>query len=434
MNILILGNGARENAIGFCLKKDSDFNGKLFFVNGNGGSNSLGEILNVDENNFEEIAKACVSNNIQMVIVGPEVPLINGLVDFLNNHNDTKNIKIIGPNANGAKLEGSKAFAKEFMAKYKIPTASYKSFSENNLDEAKEYLQSLSSPYVLKADGPAAGKGVLIINDIKEAIESLEQMIIGKKFGDSSTTVVIEEFLQGIEVSYFVLTDGKDFVLLPEAKDYKRIGEEDTGPNTGGMGTVSPVGFANSIFTNKVIDEIIIPTINGLLSEKIQYKGFLFFGLINCNGQPKVIEYNCRLGDPETEVILTRIEKGFYKTLIDCANNNLKSSRSLSVSAKTALCTIVASNGYPDKYEKGIEISLPKILPDNLFVYEAGTINENGIKKSNGGRVLAVTSLAKDIESCREINYSFIDNINFKSKYYRKDIGLDLLKYEIKEI
>jgi phosphoribosylamine--glycine ligase len=422
MNVLIIGSGGREHTIAWKLSQSKKTE-KIFIAPGNAGTHLFCENVNISINNFEEIKSLVLKKNIEMVIVGPEEPLVNGIVDFFINDKTLQNIAIIGPNSLGAQLEGSKAFSKEFMEKYNIPTAKYGNFNIQNIDKAFAFLDSLKSPYVLKASGLAAGKGVLIIDDINKAKLSLKEMFDGK-FGEASQTVVIEEFMKGIEVSYFVLTDSKNFVLLPEAKDYKRIGESDTGLNTGGMGAISPVPFANSEFTEKVISQIIKPTINGLISENIKYKGFLFIGLMNIDGNPKVVEYNVRLGDPETEAILPRINSDLL-ALFEATYNEKLNSFNLEISNKTAATVMLVSGGYPENYEKNKEITGLENITDSL-VFHAGTSLINNKTVSSGGRVIAVTSLANTKAEALEKSFANCNKIKFEGKYYRKDIGFDL--------
>jgi phosphoribosylamine--glycine ligase len=424
MNVLIIGSGGRESAFASSIKKSKLLN-KLYIAPGNGGTYDIAINVSLLENDFEGIAYFCKQKNIELLLVGPEVPLVNGLRDFLEQDIELKNLLIIGPEKAGAQLEGSKAFSKEFMLKYNIPTAAYKIFNGNNIGESSSFLESLSAPYVLKADGPAAGKGVLIIDNLEEAKRELREMILDKKFGESSSQVVIEEFLSGIEVSMFVITDGDSYVLLPEAKDYKRIGNNDTGLNTGGMGAVSPVYFADEKFTKKVIAQIIQPTIDGLKKENISYKGFIFFGLINCEGNPKVIEYNCRMGDPETEAVLPRIKSDILELLKCCGTNNLNKYK-IEIDERSALTVVLASGGYPSNFEKGYPISGINSL-ENSMVFEAGTKFENNVKTTNGGRVMAITCLANNLYEAREIIYKDIEKINYTNKYFRADIGNDLI-------
>jgi phosphoribosylamine--glycine ligase len=424
-NVLILGSGGREHAFAYKISQSKNV-GNLFIAPGNAGTSEFGININISENDFESIKIAVLEKYISIVIVGPEMPLVKGIRNFFLNDELLQNIAVIGPDKTGALLEGSKDFSKQFMIKYQIPTAAYQSFTKNNIEDGFIFLEKLNPPYVLKASGLAAGKGVLIIDNLNDAKNELSEMLNGM-FGESSETVVIEEFLNGIELSVFVLTDGLSYKILPTAKDYKRIGNDDTGLNTGGMGAISPVPFADGSFMKKVEDEIIIPTINGLISEHIDYRGFLFIGLMNCNGQPKVIEYNCRMGDPETEAVLPRIESDFLQHLIAVGNQTLKSEK-IEISNKTAATVVVASGGYPSNFEKGFEISLP-INEDGTIVFHSGTKLQNEKIVTNGGRVLAVTSLHDSIESASKKSYETIKNIQFKNMYYRTDVGKDLLKY-----
>jgi phosphoribosylamine--glycine ligase len=422
MNILILGSGGREHTIAWKIKQ-SEKADKIFVAPGNAGTALMCTNIEVSPENFQDVKREVLENNIELVIVGPEAPLVLGIVDFFKSDESLKNISIIGPDKKGAMLEGSKAFSKEFMYKYNIPTAEYKSFTISEIEEAYKFLETLKAPYVLKADGLAAGKGVLIIDDINEAKTSLKEMLSGM-FGDASKTVVIEEFLDGIEVSYFVLSDGSNYVLLPEAKDYKRIGEGDTGLNTGGMGAVSPVPFANESFTQKVKEQVIDPTINGLANEGIDYKGFIFFGLIKVDGEPKVIEYNVRMGDPETEVVIPRIKSDFLEILLKVSNKKLNEVK-IEFIEETATTVMLVSGGYPENYEKDKEIKGLDLI-DNQTVFHAGTkIKDNKILTS-GGRVLALTSFGNSIEDALNKTFTIAEKINFDKKYYRKDIGFDL--------
>ncbi len=422
MNILIIGSGGREHAIADKIAS-SPLCELLFIAPGNAGTATLGKNIAIDTNDFEAIKSLVVNENINLVMVGPELPLVAGIVDFFSEDDALKNIPIIGPSKQGAMLEGSKAFAKEFMQRHQIPTASYKSFEKNQINEALTYLDSHTIPVVLKADGLAAGKGVLICETIEEAKSEISEMLSGK-FGDASATVVIEEFLSGIEFSVFVLTDGKNYILLPEAKDYKRIGEGDTGLNTGGMGAVSPVPFVDDTLWKKVTKQIIEPTVKGIRDEKISYTGFIFLGLINVNGEPYVIEYNCRLGDPETEVILPRINSDFVEILLAAWNGHL-SDHQLKIDSRSAATIMLVSGGYPGDYEKGKIIkNLDHV--DGSRIYHAGTSIFNGSAITAGGRVLAVTSLASNMQ--RAIDKSLInaERIEFEGKYFRRDIGFDL--------
>ena len=422
MNILIVGSGARESAFIWKLnqsKKDI----KLFSINPNAGAAELSTPIYTKKEDLEFIKSQVVEHKIDMVLVGPEIPLINGIQDFLKNDPSTKKTSVIGPSKKGAQLEGSKDFAKNFMAKYNIPTASYKSFSQAEIQEGLEYLDTINSPYVLKADGPAAGKGVLIIDEIDEAKTQLEDMLLGK-FGESSKTVVVEEFLAGIEMSCFVLFDGKNYKILPYAKDYKRIGENDTGLNTGGMGSVSPVPFLDKKLKQKIEDKIIKPTVNGIKNENIDYKGFIFIGLINVNNEPYVIEYNVRMGDPETQVVLSRLKNDFVDVLTCCENQTLDKI-DFHFDMKTYTNVVLASGGYPEKYEKGKRITgLDDVSESTIF--HAGTIKKDNNIYTNGGRVLSIVSSAPKMKEALRKSYNTISKIDFEGKTFRKDIGFDL--------
>ena len=424
MNILIIGSGAREHA--FCWKiNQSSLCEKIFVAPGNAGTSELATNLEISISDFQAIKNAILSNQIGLVIVGPEIPLINGITDFIENDSELTNVLVVGPSNHGAKLEGSKEYSKEFMERHKIPTAPYKSFNQNKLKEGIDYLSSMAPPYVLKADGPAAGKGVLIINDLKEAQLELENMLVNNKFGDSGHNVVIEGFLDGIEISCFVLTDGKSYITLPNAKDYKRIGEGDTGLNTGGMGAISPVSFANEEFLSKVENKIIKPTIRGIAKEQIDYKGFIFIGIIKVENEPFVIEYNVRMGDPETQVILPRIKSDFLEMMISTANQSLNSIK-LEVDTNSAATVVMVSGGYPEDYEKEKEIAgIPKETKETI-VFQAGTKMLKGKTVTNGGRVLSVTSIAENFKEALKKSYSKIGGISYEKKYFRKDLGFDL--------
>ncbi len=424
MNVLILGSGGREHALAWKIAQ-SPLLTSLFIAPGNAGTGQCGTNIPLNIDDFQAVKTIVLSNNIELVVVGPEVPLVAGIHDFFLLDKDLKNIPVIGPTKKGAMLEGSKDFAKEFMIKYNIPTAAYKSFSKETLNEGMEFLKTLQPPYVLKADGLAAGKGVVILSDINEAKQELAEMLSGK-FGNAGSTVVIEEFLSGIECSVFVLTDGENYLILPEAKDYKRIGEGDTGLNTGGMGAVSPVNFANKPFMEKVESKIIKPTISGLKKESINYKGFIFLGLIKVNDEPFVIEYNARMGDPETEVVMPRIKNDFLEVLIACGNSELKSQQI--VTDNRTVCTVMmVAGGYPGEYEKGKLISGFEQINDSI-VFHAGTKQTDSGVLSNGGRVLAVSSYGTSVEEARSTSYKNIEKLEFEGKYWRKDIGLDLVK------
>ena len=423
MNVLILGSGGREHALAWKIAKSSSCN-KLYIAPGNAGTEELGVNIALDVNNFESIRNVVISKQINMVIVGPEDPLVNGIFDYFQNDDELKSISIIGPSKEGAKLEGSKMYAKEFMHKYNIPTAKYQSFESKDLENGYNFLESLKPPYVLKADGLAAGKGVLILDNLDEAKKELKSMLVDKKFGAASNTVVVEEFLEGIELSVFVLTDGETYKILPTAKDYKRIGERDTGLNTGGMGAISPVPFADRFYLEKIEREIIKPTINGIRQENITYKGFIFFGLIDVNGQPKVIEYNVRMGDPESEVVIPRITSDLLN-LFKGIDDGTFSEKDLHVSKQKAATVMLVSKGYPKSYSKGFEITCKKDIKNSMLFHAGTTIKDNRII-TNGGRVLAVTSLSETIQNAVESSYENIKNIDFTGKKYRKDIGFDL--------
>ena len=422
INVLILGSGGREHAFAWKISKSSSCN-KLFIAPGNAGTNDVGTNVDIEINDFNSIKKFVLINEVAIVLVGPEDPLVNGIYDFFQNDDELKKISLIGPSKQGAQLEGSKKFAKEFMFRHNIPTAKYKAFTKENLKDSSKFLESLSPPYVLKADGLAAGKGVLIINDIKEAKQELKKMICDGKFGKASSTVVIEEFLEGTELSVFALTDGISYKILPSAKDYKRIGEGDTGLNTGGMGAISPVPFADRFYIEKVEREIIKPTIKGLIKDNIRYSGFIFFGLINVKGQPKVIEYNVRMGDPETEVVLPRISSDFLN-LLKGINDGTFSERDLEISTEVAATVMLVSGGYPSNYEKD-KLILGTDKVDKSIIFHAGTKLDDGLK-TNGGRVLALTSLAENLNLALKASYDSAKQISFNKKYYRTDIGFDL--------
>jgi phosphoribosylamine--glycine ligase len=424
MNVLILGSGGREHAFALKLSKSNKVS-KLFVAPGNAGTQQLATNIDINPTDFEAVKNLVLSNNIKMVVVGPEAPLVSGIHDFFLADGELKNISVIGPKKDGALLEGSKDFSKQFMEKHGIPTAKYQSFTNENLKEGFAFLETLQPPFVLKADGLAAGKGVLILNSLAEAKEELKEMLTNKKFGEASSTVVIEEFLKGIELSVFVLTDGKSYKILPSAKDYKRIGEGDTGLNTGGMGAISPVPFADEDFLNKVEALVVKPTIAGLQKEGIDYRGFIFIGLMNDAGNPSVVEYNVRMGDPETEVVLPRIESDLFELFEGVANQTLHE-KSFSVSSKTATTVMLVSGGYPNDYEKNKEITGIDTV-ENSIVFHAGTSLKNGKIVSAGGRVLAITSLGNTIDEALEKSYKSIDNIHFENMYFRKDIGFDLI-------
>lgn len=422
MNILILGSGGREHAFAYSLKK-SERCEKLFVAPGNAGTAEKATNINLNPIDFKAVENCVLENDIKMVIVGPEDPLVAGITDYFSESETLKNVMLIGPSKRGALLEGSKQRAKEFMLQHNIPTAAYGAFTIDSLEAGIDFLETLKPPFVLKADGLAAGKGVLILENINDAKRELAHMLSGK-FGDASKTVVIEEFLDGIELSIFVLTDGKNYKILPTAKDYKRIGEGDSGLNTGGMGAISPVPFVDAILLEKIETRIIKPTIDGFKKEQIDYKGFVFIGLMIVEDEPFVIEYNVRMGDPETEVVLPRIKNDLVSLFEATAKQKL-SAIELEIDSRAAATVMLVSGGYPEVYEKGMEISGLDTLQDSL-VFHAGTSEENGKIRTNGGRVLAVTSLDKDYKKALKKSYQNIERIHFERMSYRKDIGFDL--------
>tara|TARA_B100000965_G_scaffold398774_1_gene417445 strand:- start:195 stop:1475 length:1281 start_codon:yes stop_codon:yes gene_type:complete len=423
LNILVLGSGGREHT--FCWKlAQSKTIGQLFVAPGNAGTAALATNLDIGINDFESVKKAVIQNNINLVIVGPEDPLVKGIHDFFLNDPQLKKIHLIGPQKLGAKLEGSKEFAKAFMSRHNIPTAKYASFNSKKIEEGYDFLEQMKPPYVLKADGLAAGKGVLIINDLATAKKELSNMLMHQKFGKASSKVVIEEFLSGIELSCFVLTDGSNYITFPMAKDYKRIGEGDTGLNTGGMGAISPVPFVDEKFYKVIQETIVQPTIDGLKKDKIPYVGFVFIGLIRVGDAPYVIEYNVRMGDPETQVVLPRINNDLAEILYATAKGKLDQIELL-IEDQSATTVVAVSGGYPQAYEKGKTI---KGLPSsyNRTIFHAGTILKEGEILTNGGRVLAVTSLGDDYKDALLQSYKLLEEINFEGMYFRKDIGFDL--------
>ncbi len=422
MNILILGSGARESAFIWKLSQ-SKKEVNIFSINPNAGIQELSTPIYTEKEDLKFIKYKVIELKIDMVLVGPEIPLIDGIQDYLKKDPLTKKTAVIGPSKKGAQLEGSKDFAKNFMHKYNIPTAKYRSFSQDEIKEGLDYLETIEPPYVLKADGPAAGKGVLIIDNVEDAKIQLEEMLLGK-FGESSKTVVIEEFLDGIEMSCFVLFDGKNYKVLPYAKDYKRIGENDTGLNTGGMGSVSPVPFLDKKLKQKIEDKIIKPTIEGIKNEDIYYKGFIFIGLINVRNEPYVIEYNVRMGDPETQVVLSRVKNDFVDLLISCDHQKLDKLE-FEVDSNYFVNIVLASGGYPEKYEKGKMISGIENV-DESIIFHAGTLNRNDEIYTNGGRVLSVVSTAPNLKEALKKSYNTISKIHFQGKTFRKDIGFDL--------
>ncbi len=432
MNVLVLGSGGREHAIAWKVKQSKNCT-NLFCLPGNPGTAQIATNVAAGVKDFEAIKKCVLENNIEIVICGPEDPLVFGLKDMFAADEQLKDVLFVGPSKLGAQLEGSKDFAKEFMVRHNIPTAAYKSFTKETLAQADAFLEQLEAPYVLKADGLAAGKGVLILEDLEEAKAELRNMM-GGKFGDAGNTVVIEQFLKGIEVSVFVLTSGKDYLILPEAKDYKRIGEGDKGLNTGGMGAVSPVVFADAEFMAKVEERIIKPTVEGFAKDNIDYKGFVFIGLMNCGGDPYVIEYNVRMGDPETEAVMTRIDSDLLSHLVAAAKGDL-SGEKMEISKHGALTVVCVSGGYPEEYKKGLEMGGSEYLYSNtpgskIKVFHAGTAMKDGKLVTSGGRVLAVTVNGEGIEKQRETIYAELAKIEYEGKYCRRDIGLDLLNYK----
>lgn len=426
INVLVLGSGARENAIALSISK-SKLLKKLFISSGNYGTELLGENVSLD-NDFSQIKKFVIDNDISLVVVGGEQLLVDGIWDYFKEDKQLKDVLVVGPSKKGASLEGSKAFAKSFMKEYNIPTAKSKTFTKENIDEAFAFLETMSPPYVLKADGLAAGKGVLIVDNLVEAKEELNSMLMNQKFGNASEKVVIEQYLDGIECSCFVLTDGKNYKILPFAKDYKRIGENNTGLNTGGMGAVSPVVFCDKDFVEKVEKRIILPTIKGLEKEKIEYQGFIFIGLMSVNGEPYVIEYNVRMGDPETEVVFPRIKTDILELFLALKDNKLNEVE-LEIGNNVSVCVVLASKGYPEKFEKGYKITGMDNTKQCTLFY-AGVEKKNEDLLTNGGRVIVVSAKCRSIKGARRKCYSNIENILFNGKYYRRDIGEDLMEIE----
>lgn len=428
MNILLLGSGGREHAIAHKIAQ-SNKTSQLFIAPGNAGTLNCGKNVNIKNEDFEAVKTFVLQNAIDMVVVGPEAPLVAGIVDFFKNDPQLCNIAIIGPSKQGAELEGSKDYAKAFMSKYNIPTARYNTFSKDTIAQGIDFLRTLKPPYVLKADGLAAGKGVLILDSLAEAEKELKEMLENAKFGNASSKVLIEEYLKGIELSVFVLTDGKNYKILPEAKDYKRIGEADTGLNTGGMGSVSPVPFAEKDFMQKVEQQIVVPTVNGLKNENIDYKGFIFIGLMNVDGDPYVIEYNVRMGDPETESVFPRIQSDVVELFEHTFAGTLAEAE-LKVTPQAAACIMMVAKGYPESYPKGDVIQGIANVTDSL-VFHAGTaLNANGETITNGGRVICVTSLADTLNDALDKSYQSVEKIQWQNKYFRRDIGKDVLPQE----
>lgn len=428
MNILLLGSGGREHAIAHKIAQ-SNKTSQLFIAPGNAGTLNCGKNVNIKNEDFEAVKTFVLQNAIDMVVVGPEAPLVAGIVDFFKNDPQLCNIAIIGPSKQGAELEGSKDYAKAFMSKYNIPTARYNTFCKDTIAQGIDFLRTLKPPYVLKADGLAAGKGVLILDSLAEAEKELKEMLENAKFGNASSKVLIEEYLKGIELSVFVLTDGKNYKILPEAKDYKRIGEADTGLNTGGMGSVSPVHFADKNFMQKVEQQIVVPTVNGLKNENIDYKGFIFIGLMNVDGDPYVIEYNVRMGDPETESVFPRIQSDVVELFEHTFAGTLAEAE-LKVTPQAAACIMMVAKGYPESYPKGDVIQGIANVTDSL-VFHAGTaLNANGETITNGGRVICVTSLADTLNDALDKSYQSVEKIQWQNKYFRRDIGKDVLPQE----
>jgi phosphoribosylamine--glycine ligase len=424
MNILIIGSGGREHAFAWKISQSLKCK-KLFVAPGNAGTSLVATNVPIAVDDFDKLSAFCLEQKIDLILVGPEVPLVKGIRNYFSANEKLKNILMVGPGKDGAQLEGSKDFSKQFMVRHGIPTAKAKTFFSNESSEAEKYLEGLQPPFVLKADGLAAGKGVVISTSLSEAKSSVREMLEDKKFGDASSKVLIEEFLDGIELSVFVLTDGKDYVILPEAKDYKRIGDGDTGPNTGGMGSVSPVPFADQVFMKKVETRIVKPTVDGLKKEGIDYKGFIFVGLMNVKGEPQVIEYNARMGDPETQSVMMRLKSDFVDLLVACAKGEIKN-QSIEIDHSFVTTVVMAAGGYPDHYEKGKIISGLENT-SSAQVFHAGTKSKDGKVVTDGGRVLAVTGKGKDLKEAIQNCYDTVNKISWDNAYFRKDIGKDIL-------
>jgi phosphoribosylamine--glycine ligase len=425
MNILLLGSGGREHALAWKMAQSPKLS-KLFIAPGNAGTAEIGENIPIKADDFESIGNFAIKNEVNLLVVGPEDPLVKGVSNYFSGNPELKHIPVIGPSQEGAELEGSKEFAKEFMKRHAIPTAGYLSVTKNNLSEGLSFLDELEAPYVLKADGLAAGKGVLILPNLDDAKRELQQMLEGK-FGAASEKVVIEEFLRGIEMSAFVITDGESYKILPEAKDYKRIGEGDTGLNTGGMGCVSPVPFAGDDFLKKVEDQVIRPTVEGLKKDEINYNGFIFFGLMNVHGEPKVIEYNVRMGDPEAEVIMPRLKADMVE-VFEAVSRKQLSTVNLEILPDTCVTVMLVSGGYPGSYAKGKKITHLKDTAESI-IFHAGTKTENNIVYTNGGRVISISSLGATMSEALKKSYKNAEIIDFEGKNYRRDIGFDLQVY-----
>jgi len=425
MNILLLGSGGREHTLAWKIAQ-SPLLDHLFIAPGNAGTANLGTNINLKLDDFEAIKEFIIDMKIDMLVVGPEQPLVDGIYDFIKADSQIKDTAIIGMSKQGAQLEGSKDFAKEFMMKYNVPTAAYQSFNSENIEEGKKFLETLKAPYVLKADGLAGGKGVLILDDIEEAKRGLSDMLLSGKFGKAGSNVVIEEYLDGIELSVFILTDGTDYVILPEAKDYKRIGEGDTGLNTGGMGSISPVPFANKEFMHKVEERIIKPTVKGIKAEGMDYTGFVFIGLMNVGGDPYVIEYNVRMGDPETESVIPRIKNDLLE-VFNQLNEGKLSEANIEIDSRYVASIMLVAGGYPESYEKGKKISGLEKVDGNIIFHAGTTMDEFGVVYTNGGRIMTITSFGKDLQSALEKSYATAKDINFDKMYYRTDLGKDLM-------